>query len=167
MAQSCAGREALALESALKRSFYRQLKFIAAKKPPYSWGGASDLSKGLDCSGYIFLAAKWAGLPGVARTTSLRMAMGLGGWTGHDATIDQASQCDLIFWTLTASRPHGHVGAVMESKKDNIHVAHASQTKGVIHEKMNDYLRQKTSLLRKLSVGDPQRDRDGDRPDNR
>lgn len=95
------------------------------------------------------------------------MAMGLGGWTGNDATIDQASQCDLIFWTFAASRPHGHVGAVMESKKDNLQVAHASQTKGVIHEEMNGYLRQKTSLLRKLSIGSPQRDRDGDRPDNR
>ncbi len=144
----------MALNESYRRSFMRQLQFISAKKPKYSWGGASDISSGLDCSGYIFLAAKWAGLPGIARTTSSRMALGLGGWSGHNSTLDKAAPCDLIFWTFTESRPNGHVGAVISSGPDIINFVHASQRRGVVSQNMTPPLRQKTTTVRKLSIGE-------------
>ncbi len=143
-----------ALSAPYLRSFRRQLKFIAGKNPKYTWGGASDLSSGLDCSGYIFLAGKWAGFPGITRTTSYRMSLGLGGWTGATTSMDHAQHGDLVFWTLKESRPNGHVGVVMERSELHVEVAHSSLAKGVIQENMNAYLIQKTTNIRRLSFGD-------------
>jgi cell wall-associated NlpC family hydrolase len=140
------------MDPALARSFERQLKFIVAKNPRYAWGGSSDLSKGLDCSGYIFLAGKWAGLPGIQRTTSYRMSLGLGGWTGEVSDLSKVSVCNLIFWTFSPGRPNGHVGAIISHDSEHVRVTHASQGRGVVAEPMNSYLIRKTTAVRKLSI---------------
>lgn len=134
-------------------SFKRQLSFIIAKHPTYAWGG-SDLTTGVDCSGYIFLAAKWAAIPGVTRTTAYRMAQGLGGWQSREISLGQAGPCDLIFWTFTAARPYGHVGAFLEGQDKKLLVTHASSSRGVVLEKLRGALAASTSLMRRLTIGD-------------
>lgn len=154
LALSSAGPDSEALSEPFQRSFARQLGFIAAKKPKYTWGGASDISVGLDCSGYIFLAGKWAGLPGITRTTAFRMSLGLGGWNGLRSELGSARQCDLVFWTFDGSRPNGHVGAVIYCSNGRLDVVHSSAGRGVISQKMNDYLKEKATAVLRLSFGD-------------
>lgn len=135
------------------RSFKRQLSFIIAKHPSYSWGGA-DLKSGVDCSGYLYLAAKWAAIPGITRTTSARMAQGLGGWLSKDTHVNSAASCDLIFWTFKPQRPWGHVGAFMDGPDNTLLVTHASVSRGVVLEKLRGALATSKSLVRRLTIGD-------------
>lgn len=153
LGQSFAGHEAEALGTAYRNSFKRQLDFIISRRPAYAWGGASSLEKGLDCSGYIFLAAKWAGLPGVTRTTAYRMSLGLGGWPSQRVLPDQAEECDLAFWTFSPLRPCGHVGAILDKSRE-LSAGHASTTRGVIKEPLKGSLRKNLSSMRRLTIGD-------------
>jgi len=106
--------------------------------------------KGLDCSGYLSLAARWAGLP-VRRTTARRMAAGDGGWVGIDIPPDSATDLDLAFWTFEERRPDGHVGAFYGG---NLRVTHASYSRGVVVEPLKGYLQTTLSRVRKLTIGE-------------
>jgi cell wall-associated NlpC family hydrolase len=141
-----------ALGDGYKRLFIRELNFIIHIRPRYSWGGASeDLSKGMDCSGFMFRAAKWAGMP-VRRTTSRRMAMGEGGWIGRRIDWKQRQVTDLVFWTFKRERPNGHVGVIL---KDKNHCAHASGSRNqVVVDKFNGVLRNDLSGIKRLTIGD-------------
>lgn len=122
-------RDAEGLSKALSASFERELCAIAMLKPEYVWGGYQDPNRGLDCSGYIYLAAKWAAIPGPKRTTANRMARGLDGWDGKTIRpIRDADRGDLVFWTWKgSSRKYGHVGAVVLGRKSGLlEAAHAS-----------------------------------------
>lgn len=122
-------RDAVGLSDALTASFERELYAIAMLKPEYVWGGYQDPSKGLDCSGYIYLAVKWAAIPGPKRTTAKRMAEGRDGWDGSTIKpIKDADRGDLVFWTWKGSkRKYGHVGAVVLGRKSKLlEAAHAS-----------------------------------------
>jgi hypothetical protein len=130
------------------------LNFIIAKHPKYSWGGAQDLQQGLDCSGYLFLAAKWAAIPGITRTTADRMSHGLGGWNGRDIPLNSAAECDLVFWTFQQTRPQGHVGAVMSAQKGKEKVTHSSATRGVVVDRLDGFLLKTLTRIRRLSIGD-------------
>jgi cell wall-associated NlpC family hydrolase len=136
------------------RSFQRQLHFIIARHPGYAWGGSQDLEKGLDCSGYLYLAGRWAAIPGITRTTSGRMAQGLGGWISREISPDTVGPCDLIFWTLSSKRPAGHVGAFLRPPAGELQVTHASFSRGVVLEKPSDKLATSPSRLRRLTIGD-------------
>jgi hypothetical protein len=116
--------------------------------------GSEDLERGLDCSGYMYLAAKWAGIPGVTRTTAYRMAMGFGGWIGRDVSLDAADECDLTFWTMEDDRPHGHVGAFLRDPAGKRKVTHASYSRGVILEDLNQRLMKDLSKVRRLTIGE-------------
>ncbi|MGB9618275.1 MAG: NlpC/P60 family protein [Desulfomonilaceae bacterium] len=154
MAASFAGPDrSWCLGDVYERSFTRQLSFIIAKHPKYTWGGA-DLERGVDCSGYLFLAAKWAAIPGVTRTTAAHMALGLGGWRSKEVPLRDAAACDLIFWTFTPQRPCGHVGAFLETPDKALLVTHASTTRGVVLERLHGALVSATSLVRRLTIGD-------------
>ncbi|MGO9567269.1 MAG: hypothetical protein ACLP5H_07000 [Desulfomonilaceae bacterium] len=154
MAQYYAGPDAWALGPSYKRSLKRQLTFIIAKHPKYTWGGAESLDQGLDCSGYIFLACKWAGIPGITRTTALRMSLGLGGWHGKDIDLADADECDLSFWTFKEHRPNGHVGAIVRGLDADIYVTHASSRRGVVLDGLEGLLLQKLTKVRRLTIGD-------------
>lgn len=147
--------DAFALDITYERAFVRELRFIIAKNPRYTWGGAADLTKGLDCSGYVYLAGKWAGIPGIVRTTSYRMALGLDGWIGVDVPIEQAQQCDLSFWTWkkTPHRSDGHVGVFLTDKGE-LRVTHASSSKGVVLVPIRGVLRTDLSKVRRLTLGE-------------
>lgn len=137
-----------------QRSLKRQLDFIVAKHPYYRWGGAENLERGLDCSGYLFLAAKWSAIPGITRTTALRMSLGLGGWTGKDLPPDDADECDLVFWTIKESRPNGHVGAVLRNHGAGRKVTHSSLKRGVVLEDLKGPLFPNLTKVRRLTIGD-------------
>lgn len=152
--QCFAGHEAWALSESYKRSFQRQLHFIISKHPKYTWGGAEDIEKGLDCSGYIFLAAKWAAIPGITRTTANRMALGMGGWVGREIGLNDADKCDLAFWTFTMGRPHGHTGVFLGDKEGRQEVTHASAHSGVVVERLYGPLLRNLTRVRRLTIGD-------------
>lgn len=153
-ALSFAGHEAWGLAEHYKRSLKCQLQFIIDKHPKYAWGGSSDLEKGLDCSGYLFLAAKWAGIPGITRTTSARMAEGLGGWTSRQIDPKEARECDLVFWTFREERQNGHVGAFLNDSDGRRAVTHAGVSKGVVLEALKGMLLENLSQVRRLTIGD-------------
>jgi cell wall-associated NlpC family hydrolase len=110
-------------------AFERELYAIADLHPQYLWGGYQDPKKGLDCSGYIYLARKRAGDPNAKRTTAYRMSLGKDGWDGNTINqIKEADRGDLVFWTWKGSqRKCGHVGAVVLGRKSGLlEAAHAS-----------------------------------------
>jgi len=146
--------ESYAFKPEYRASFAQQLAFIVSKNPKYTWGGSSDLEKGLDCSGYLFLAAKWAGIPGITRTTSARMAEGLGGWTSRKIDLKDAQECDLPFWTFKENRPNAHVGAFLNDSKGRRAVTHAGVSGGVVLEPLKGKLRENLSKVRRLTIGD-------------
>jgi cell wall-associated NlpC family hydrolase len=132
--------------------FIRELNFIIHKAPKYTWGGSTeDLSKGLDCSGYIFRAAKWAGMP-VRRTTSQRMAMGQSGWISREVSFEERKDTDLVFWTFSRERPNGHVGVVL---KRGDHVSHASGSRNrVVLDRFKGVLLTDINQIKRLTIGD-------------
>ena len=138
-------------------SFREALQLIIDMRPKYTWGGAESLDKGLDCSGYIFLACKWAGIPGITRTTALNMARGMGGWQGDDVEWHQSEPLDLIWWTFPSKpdRIHGHVG-VLWYDNDGYHmVTHASASRNrVVVDKLRYSLWDDISKIRHLTIGD-------------
>jgi hypothetical protein len=149
-----AGPDAHALGDSYRRAFESHLLFIVAKHPRYSWGGASDLDKGLDCSGYLFLAAKWAAIPGITRTTSAKMAAGLGGWNSRKIGLEQTGTGDLVFWTFRPDRPNGHVGALLFDRTGRRTVTHASTRRGVVRGDLNPGLLEQMTGVRRLTIGD-------------
>lgn len=154
LAQSFVGPEAHGFGATYQSSFKRQLNFLVSKNPRYTWGGSTNIAGGLDCSGYLYLAAKWAGVPDVTRTTAYRMSQGFGGWTSRPVSIETAQECDLVFWTFSATRPHGHVGALMRITPGERFVTHASSKRGVIAEPLSRPLTEALSGVRRLTIGD-------------
>lgn len=138
-------------------SFKREIAYIARQHPRYVWGGAESEAKGLDCSGYIFLAAKRAGIPGITRTTAYNMALGLGGWQGEDIEWYQSNPLDLMWWTFPSKpdRIHGHVG-VLWFDHDGFHmVTHASMSRGkIVIDELKGTLWEDISKIRHLTIGD-------------
>lgn len=133
---SCASPDA----ADLKTAFEKELFIIIEKHPAYSWGGCESEEKGLDCSGYLFLAAKRAGIP-VKRTMAQNMYYGQAGWDAIHIKdrLGDADKCDLAWWTWKTKdgtakphRPYGHVGIFLEGKSGLLEVSHASGSKGVI-----------------------------------
>lgn len=151
-----ADKPVLALSPELEASFQEQLLWIAERSPAYTWGGSESLERGLDCSGYIFLAAKWAGIPGVKRTTSRRMAEGEDGWEGDETTFAQKKATDIVFytWQLHFDRPDGHTGAVVRYR-DRLGLAHASSGKRrVVVVPFEGVLRDDISRIKRLRMGE-------------
>jgi len=153
-ALSFAGHDVWGLGEPYRGSLKGQLQFIIAKHPKYTWGGSTDLEKGLDCSGYLFLAAKWAGIPGITRTTSARMAEGSGGWTSCQIDLKDAQECDLVFWTFSEKRKNGHVGAFLIDSDGRRAVTHSGVSKGVVLEPLKGRLLENLSQVRRLTIGD-------------
>lgn len=140
-------------ELALKQNLW----IIISKHPKYTWGGAESELKGVDCSGYLYLAAKRSGIP-VHRTTAIQMEAGLAGWTGKKVTLDDANELDIIWWTWKTSpqRRHGHVGFFLVNNRGSklLEVTHSSSSKGVIIQQLRGTLLRDISSIKRLTVGD-------------
>jgi cell wall-associated NlpC family hydrolase len=130
--------------------FARQLEQIIDANPRYRWGGAESVRQGLDCSGYLYLAAKRAGIP-VQRHTALGMFHGSGGWLAVDIPRSAARDLDLVWFTLKVTRPHGHVGVFWD---DNEHFTHAGRSRGVVVSPVDPYWTDKVSGVKRLTIGD-------------
>jgi hypothetical protein len=148
----CACR-ADALGPGYARALTFELRTIIDKHPPYAWGGSTDERKGLDCSGYIYLASRRAGLP-VRRTTARRMAVGEGGWTGIPVVLEDPANrgdpLDLVFWTFTAKRSNGHVGVRWGKHA----VTHASTRRGVVVDLLTGVLLKALTKSIHLTIGE-------------
>ena len=147
-------------ETALKQNLW----LIIWKHPKYTWGGAESEEKGIDCSGYLYLAAKRAGIP-VRRTTAIQMESGLAGWTGKKVTLDDAGELDILWWTWPSSphRKHGHVGFFLVNNRGSklLEVTHSSSSKGVIIQQLRGSLLRDISSIKRLTIGDKQQNGNG------
>lgn len=160
-------------------SFVRGLNKGVAANYKYVWGGYDPTkfiwdtkkkrkAKGLDCSGFaawamedeVNRAAREAGIPGVRRTTSARMARGLDGWAGVDHPGDNADSWLLnaaegdLAWTFS---DYGHVGGLLcDPATGAPGYAHASPTRGVVRDdiKATGWPIKDFSKVRRLTIGD-------------
>lgn len=82
------------------------------------------------------------------------MSQGLGGWPGRDVHLESAAQCDLVFWTFQANRPHGHVGAIFSGQKGDQRVTHSSAARGVVVDRLDGPLLKTLTKVRRLTIGD-------------
>ncbi len=136
-------------------SFRKNLWLIIDRHPVYSWGGSESERKGLDCSGYIYLAAKRSGIP-VRRVTAMQMRQGLGGWIGRDTDLGHAGELDLVWWTWIDKphRPHGHVGVFLIGRRSELlEVTHSSSSHGVIIQELKGMFLRDISDIRNLVIG--------------
>ena len=126
--------ESLALSATDRISVWREAQAIIDKKPRYSWGGHVTEEKGLDCSGFVYLVYRRAGIP-VGRTTSRNMRLGRSGWDGEDLGDQPFQIGDLVFWTWRErpDRPDGHVGIIMNNW-GSVEAAHSSARRGVVQD---------------------------------
>lgn len=142
--------------------FTQELWRIIDRQPKYTWGGSEREDQGLDCSGYIFLAARRAcsGKPDdpfckVGRTTAYNMALGLAGWDGINIKLRMARELDIPFWTWR-DKPHrinGHVGVLIRDRAGSPKVTHASQLRGrIVVEDLKGKLETDISVIRRLGV---------------
>jgi len=120
--------------------------FMIKAKPPYVMDTKikpdDDIRVGVDCSRYGYLVFHWSGLP-VRRVTAREMALGFGNWVGRDITLDDADECDIVWWTWKnkPDRPFGHVGYILALPNGLLGVTHASSVRGhIVHEKMEGVL---------------------------
>lgn len=144
----------LGLSSTYKEALRGNLNIIIDKHPKYVWGGSESEDKGLDCSGYLYLAAKRSGIP-VRRVTSIMIEQGLGGWQSKKVVLDDIEEFDINFWTFKESRPHGHLGFFLVGKNSGLlEITHSSSAKGVIIQQMTPYLLRTTSSIKRLTIGD-------------
>lgn len=144
-----------ALSSRYAESFRKNLWLIIERHPHYTWGGSESEQKGVDCSGYLYLAAKRSGIP-VKRVTAIQMRVGAGGWSGKDIGLEHAGELDIVFWTWKESpnRPHGRVGAFITGRQsDLLEVTHSSSSKGVVVQELKGQLFKDISAIRKLDIG--------------
>ena len=147
--------EGLTLGVNYEYALEKQLRLIIAKHPKYTWGGAESEEKGVDCSGYITLASRRAGLP-VHRTTALNMSRGLSGWIGRDILFRDTRGLDVVWWTFTAARPEGHVGVLIRHPATGIPACtHSSSKRGVVCDYLQGSLFRDISKVRRLTIGDP------------
>jgi hypothetical protein len=132
------------------------LKIIIDRHPAYVWGEAKDESRGLDCSGYMYLAAKRSGLP-VRRVTAREMREGKGCWEGRDISLKDAEEVDMPYWTWKdrPDRQHGHVGCFLQGKKSKLlEVTHCGSSTGVVQHELKGVFLRDLSAVRHLTIGD-------------
>lgn len=155
-----------ALPENYRKSIEKNLYLIKNRSTAYIWGAAGTEKDGIlqvDCSGLMYFVYKQSGIA-VRRSQSLRMRMGLDGWTGKDVSIDDADHLDFIFWTwkksdgslLNPNRPHGHIGILNEEPRTKlIEAVHASSSKGkVVSQQIRGQLLRDISAIRRITIGD-------------
>lgn len=146
------------LDKTYEAALDRELWTIIRKQPKYTWGGCTSEEQGVDCSGFIYLAAKRAALP-VKRVTAKDMANGLGGWFGVSVGLREANVLHLVWWTWRDKKPlreHGHIGVVVLGDGSRLlEVAHASQSKRyVVIQPCEGKLLTEISAVKRLTIGD-------------
>ncbi|HEY6019777.1 MAG TPA: NlpC/P60 family protein [Candidatus Paceibacterota bacterium] len=140
------------MDNETKTRFAMEIQRILDRSPKYVWGGSESEEKGLDCSGFLHLAARRAGLL-VSRTTARNMALGRCGWDAVDVELRDMEDTDILWWTF-ASKPdriNGHVGTAHGHKDGWPAVVHASQSRGrVVQDPIKGWVLTDLTALRRL-----------------
>jgi cell wall-associated NlpC family hydrolase len=146
-----------------KASFVQQLKDIHSRQPPYVMDEKikpdNPIEKGVDCSRFMYLAARRAGAQ-ISRVTSKDMAYGRGGWIGYDLVdkLRDSDEADLSFWTWRGSkREFGHVGCILVGTKSGLlEVLHASSSRHTtVIQPLEGVFVRDLAKVRRLTIGDP------------
>ena len=144
---------------------YRELMY-ANPTIKYVWGMDKPYQGKADCSGLITGLWRRAAIPGITRTTALRMQQNKEGWYGREIKkLEDLDSTDLLWWTwtdtkgkpLNKDRPHGHVGMlVYDPLTGLLQVFHASASKkkAVVQRVYGQMLRDISSKQRMLH-GEP------------
>lgn len=149
--------DAHSLDKVFAERFKRNLQIIIRAHPSYKWGGSTSERDGLDCSGYIYLAAKRSAWP-VYRTTAHDVALGNGGWKGYPITLNEADECDLCFWRWVDKYGHQskedvHMGALLRDDDGLPAVTH-SGSRGVVRDQLRGKLLRDMTKVKHLTIGD-------------
>jgi cell wall-associated NlpC family hydrolase len=136
-----------AMSSALEKAWTVELETIISRHPHYQWGGATDEVKGLDCSGYLYLAARRAGFP-VRRTTAKRMLEGNEGWVNIAVFPAERKPLDLGGWSFR--KRFDHIGLIWKTPYT---VTHSSSRRGVVVDELRGALVQYAESIKRLTLG--------------
>ena len=102
---------------------------------PYKYGSSEPGNGGLDCSGFLYYVFQHFKIS-VPRSSFEYMNF------GKTLNIKEAKQGDVIVFTSTdaTQKTSGHVGIILENKKDDIIFIHCSsgKTKGVTISKLSE-----------------------------
>jgi cell wall-associated NlpC family hydrolase len=140
--------KAEAMSPALEKAWTAELEIIISRHPHYQWGGATDEAKGLDCSGYLYLAARRAGFP-VRRTTAKKMLNGYGGWANVAVFPAERKPLDLVGWSFR--KQFDHIGLIWKTPYT---VTHSSSRRGVVVDDLRGALVQRAESVKRLTLGD-------------
>ena len=145
------------LDNASKALFSEEIQRLVDRAPKYVWGGSESEEKGLDCSGFLHLAAIRAKNRGaklyVSRTTARNMALGRCGWDAVDVELRDSEDLDIWWWTFPSKpdRINGHVGIAHGHKDGWPAVVHASQSRGrVVSDPIKGWVLNDLTALRRL-----------------
>jgi hypothetical protein len=149
-----------ALSPEYKERFIARLFEIHAQQPTYKMDHRikpdAPIEEGVDCSRLVFLAAKRAGIPGVARVCAADMCRGLGGWRGFDLPfgVRDADEADLGF--LDTKGRVSHVFAfVVDPGTRLLEIIHASGSAGTtVVEKLPARWGPRVEAVRRLTIGE-------------
>jgi hypothetical protein len=144
--------DAQALDEQYAWAWARQLSMLIEMHPRYAHGGTT-VQGGMDCTGYVGIAAKWAGMP-VKRSTTIRMLAGFDGWLAKPVPLHGVVELDLVWFTI--KRPNQHVGVVWDAEpgKPKTFTHSGSSTGVTVSDLEKGYWADKATATRRLTIGD-------------
>lgn len=163
--------EAWALASPYARAMEREARWVIAQHPRYLYGG-NKLDKGIDCSYFVYLVCKRAGIIGLQRLSADDIYHAQDGWKNITINIKDAEQLDMLFWIWqkkggkpyelteslkllkTKAKRIDHMGLVLTGKSGLLEVGHMSSSKGGIITPFRGTLERDCVGVRRLTIGD-------------
>ncbi|WP_340199887.1 C40 family peptidase [Ascidiimonas sp. W6] len=115
-------------ESALANEIVRTALSYSGTR--YKYGGIT--SKGMDCSGLLFVAFKQHEVP-IQRTSSMMASQGV------KIKIRDVQKGDLLFFTTGKNKRRiNHVGLVVAVKNNDVKFIHSTTSRGVLISSINE-----------------------------
>ena len=111
---------------------------------PYRWGGVSETT-GFDCSGFMkYLFGEFGyELPHSAAAIAQ---------LGMNVNRSELQKGDLVFFKTSRKKAISHVGMVIEAEGGEVIVIHASSSRGVVAENLNESSYLSSRLVRAVRL---------------